>query len=175
MDQSELSDDPFEQLLSTIDNEFDGDVRPGTFYEPAGDCVFFHGKAVPYYRVRIDPILTVFRELTPDGEGEIVGLQVKNVRRFKIVSIQPKLVESNPDSNTPDLVELIIHSRNSRLEADVEKLRSDWEANCSNTETNDAQLRSDWEVSRAYAEAIRAVTSIPQSETRVQGLELSCV
>ncbi len=71
-----LGDDPLNDAIEQIDAAWDGTVKKGHYTSPEGDCVFVYNEAAPYYRERVDGVLTVFRAIVG---GRIIGLQVKGL------------------------------------------------------------------------------------------------
>ena len=93
-----------ESLRSLIEQavtDHPGPSRPGGWYSADGDCFFFHAEDVPYYRVRLTGLITVYEA---QDDGRAVGIQIKGVRKLireeKDLSVEiAKYAESGDDIN----------------------------------------------------------------------------
>ncbi len=68
----------FEAMMGRIADEHDGGpASPGGYYDPDGDCLFYHAEDVPYVAVRLSPEVTLFEAM---DDGHPVGIQIKGIR-----------------------------------------------------------------------------------------------
>jgi hypothetical protein len=68
--------------------------RPGGFYSPEGDCVYFFDEDVAYRCERVDGLLTVFRA---EDDGRIVGVLIKDVSELPRHDLVKVMVESKSE------------------------------------------------------------------------------
>lgn len=157
MDQSELKEDPLDELLRSIDEAFEGESTPGAFYDADGDCAFIHAEPVAYYRERVDNLLTVFRRLEGPNKDAIVGLQVKNIKRFGILQVDARVERKGDASESPvHTVELLLSSHRHSFESEVR------------------EHRANWNFLTAYAEAFKTLGDSDLAQSPVRGLTTAC-
>jgi hypothetical protein len=53
--------------------------KPGGWYSPEGDCVFFYRENARSHAERVDDLLTIYRA---DDDGRILGAQVKGITKL---------------------------------------------------------------------------------------------
>lgn len=72
-----VANDALAEAIEAIDGAWNGSTPDcSEYFSPEGDCLFFYNEDAPYYRERVDNLLTVFRAVKG---GRIMGLQVKGI------------------------------------------------------------------------------------------------
>jgi len=78
-----------------------GAPRPGGWYSPEADSVYYYGEPVAHHGVRLDELLTLYRAI---DDNRIVGIKVKSIRRSPIRGALKILIS---ESQQVDLVGLV--------------------------------------------------------------------
>lgn len=68
-----------DELIAKMEREHTASPIAGAYSSPHGDCVYFWNESAPCHRDRVDGLLTVYRA---DGDGRIIGVQVKGISRL---------------------------------------------------------------------------------------------
>ncbi len=83
-----------EQLLRDVAARNPGGTKPGGWYSPEGDCFFYYNEDGPHSRDRVDELLTVYRA---EGDGHILGVEIKGIRSLPKHDLLGIRVESNKE------------------------------------------------------------------------------